>query len=234
MDRSVVFNQRSQVKHWLADLKDIICQQKAVENEEARQFPTSIQSNLHSFIQQHHDHYKKLGLLQFSLINSNSCYSPFLIWKRKAITNSSGPSQFIIMERAPSIVNQIQPPTYGDLITILSIDGGGIRGIIPATILSFLESLLQVKYQVFRMILTSPYLQTVQFFNFKGSALKQDLDGEDARLADYFDVITGTDTGGVMTALLTAPNENDRPLFTAEDIKAFYLDHCPKIFPQCR
>lgn len=38
----------------------------------------------------------------------------------------------------------LQPPTYGNLVTILSIDGGGIRGIIPATILAFLESELQV------------------------------------------------------------------------------------------
>ena len=38
----------------------------------------------------------------------------------------------------------IQPPTFGNLITILSIDGGGIRGVIPATILAFLESELQV------------------------------------------------------------------------------------------
>lgn len=108
------------------------------------------------------------------------------------------------MERSASIFNQIQPPTYGDLITILSIDGGGIRGIIPATILSFLESQLQ------------------------------ELDGENARLADYFDVITGTSTGALMTSMLAAPNENDRPLFAAEDIKNFYLEHCPKIFPQYR
>ena len=38
----------------------------------------------------------------------------------------------------------LQPPTFGNLITVLSIDGGGIRGIIPATILAFLESELQV------------------------------------------------------------------------------------------
>jgi hypothetical protein len=38
----------------------------------------------------------------------------------------------------------LQPPTYGNLITFLSIDGGGIRGLIPATILTFLESELQV------------------------------------------------------------------------------------------
>ena len=43
----------------------------------------------------------------------------------------------------------LQAPTYGNLITILSIDGGGIRGVIPGTILSFLESELQVKLVAF-------------------------------------------------------------------------------------
>ncbi|XP_060194120.1 patatin-like protein 2 [Lycium barbarum] len=103
------------------------------------------------------------------------------------------------MERKTS---QIQPPTYGDLITVLSIDGGGIRGIIPATILSFLESYLQ------------------------------ELDGKDASLADYFDVIAGTSTGGLVAAMLTAPDENNRPLYAAKDITPFYFEHCPRIFPQ--
>ncbi|KAL4649701.1 hypothetical protein ACB092_01G034000 [Castanea dentata] len=96
----------------------------------------------------------------------------------------------------------LQPPTYGNLITVLSIDGGGIRGVIPGTILSFLESELQK------------------------------LDGEDARIADYFDVISGTSTGGLVTAMLAAPDENNRPVFAAKDIKDFYLNHCPGIFPQ--
>ncbi|KAI9200713.1 hypothetical protein LWI28_012127 [Acer negundo] len=96
----------------------------------------------------------------------------------------------------------LQPPTFGDLITILSIDGGGIRGLIPGTILAFLESELQK------------------------------LDGEDARIADYFDVIAGTSTGGLVTAMLTTPNEKNRPLFAAKDINDFYLSECPKIFPQ--
>ncbi|XP_077224642.1 patatin-like protein 2 [Tasmannia lanceolata] len=99
-------------------------------------------------------------------------------------------------------INQIRPPTYENLITILSIDGGGIRGIIPATILVFLESKLQ------------------------------ELDGENARIADYFDVMAGTSTGGLVTAMLAAPNENKRPLFAAKDIKDFYLNHGPKIFPK--
>ncbi|CAH2042621.1 unnamed protein product [Thlaspi arvense] len=64
--------------------------------------------------------------------------------------------------------------------------------------------------------------------------MRQELDGENARLADYFDVIAGTSTGSLMTAMLTAPNENNRPLFAAKDIKPFYLEHCPKIFPHKR
>ncbi|CAK9155253.1 unnamed protein product, partial [Ilex paraguariensis] len=107
------------------------------------------------------------------------------------------------MQKISSLLH-IQPPTYGKLITILSIDGGGIRGIIPGTILAYLESQLQ------------------------------ELDGEDTRLADYFDVIAGTSTGGLVTAMLTAPDENNRPLLAAKDIKPFYLQHCPKIFPQKR
>ena len=36
--------------------------------------------------------------------------------------------------------------TKGKKVTVLSIDGGGIRGIIPGTILAFLESKLQVHF----------------------------------------------------------------------------------------
>nr|BAJ93392.1 predicted protein [Hordeum vulgare subsp. vulgare]BAJ94292.1 predicted protein [Hordeum vulgare subsp. vulgare] len=88
------------------------------------------------------------------------------------------------------------------LVTILSIDGGGVRGIIPATILAFLEKELQK------------------------------LDGADARIADYFDVIAGTSTGGLLTVMLAAPNKDGKPLFNAENLAQFYINESPKIFPQ--
>jgi len=94
------------------------------------------------------------------------------------------------------------PPSTGKLITILSIDGGGIRGLIPATIIAYLEAKLQ------------------------------ELDGPDARIADYFDVIAGTSTGALLTSMLAAPDENNRPLFAAKDLNTFYLDNGPNIFPQ--
>ncbi|KAK6939574.1 Patatin-like phospholipase domain, partial [Dillenia turbinata] len=108
------------------------------------------------------------------------------------------------MVRIPPKSLRIQPPTSGILITILSIDGGGIRGLIPGTILAFLEAQLQ------------------------------ELDGKEARLADYFDVIAGTSTGGLVAAMISAPDENNRPLYAAKDINPFYFEHGPKIFPQRR
>lgn len=48
------------------------------------------------------------------------------------------------MEENYSSDLQNQPPNKGNLITILSIDGGGVRGIIPGIILAYLESQLQV------------------------------------------------------------------------------------------
>ncbi|GJN15946.1 hypothetical protein PR202_gb02895 [Eleusine coracana subsp. coracana] len=88
-----------------------------------------------------------------------------------------------------------------ELVTVLSIDSGGVRGIIQAKILAFLEEKLQ-------------------------------LDGPDARIADYFDVVASTSTGGLLMAMITGPDKNGRPLFAAKDLVPFYVEHSPKIFLQ--
>ncbi|XP_022151369.1 patatin-like protein 2 [Momordica charantia] len=97
-------------------------------------------------------------------------------------------------------------PTRQKFFAVLAIDGGGVRGIIPAVHLAFLESVLQK------------------------------IDRPDARIADYFDVITGASTGGLLTGMLTAPSKDQPnvPIFSAAELKDFYLRHCPRIFPQTR
>lgn len=94
----------------------------------------------------------------------------------------------------------------GRRITILSIDGGGVRGLIPSSILEQLESYLQ------------------------------DLDGPDVRIVDYFDLIAGTSTGGLITAMLSSPSRENpkRPMFTAAEVTQFYMKYANTIFPQAR
>uniref|UniRef100_A0A0E0LJT1 Patatin n=1 Tax=Oryza punctata TaxID=4537 RepID=A0A0E0LJT1_ORYPU len=102
---------------------------------------------------------------------------------------------------APSRPPLPPPANGGKSVSILSIDGGGIRGLIPATVLNFLESELQ----------------------------RIDKD-PNARLADYFDYISGTSTGGLISMMLAGPNKEQRPLKSAEEIIQFYKDNGQYIF----
>lgn len=85
-------------------------------------------------------------------------------------------------------------------VTILSIDGGGIRGILPGVILTYVENRLREKQ------------------------------GNDARLSDYFDIVAGTSTGGILTSMYLLPGENGRPEFQAEDAVNLYLENGGEIF----
>ncbi len=87
------------------------------------------------------------------------------------------------------------------LTRILSIDGGGIKGIIPGTILAHLEEKIQ-------------------------QATGNNAD----RIADYFDLIAGTSTGGILTCLLLCPDNSNRPKYTAKEAVDFYLKKGDSIF----
>src|SRR4051812_11231590 len=86
-------------------------------------------------------------------------------------------------------------------VTILSLDGGGIRGIIPGIILTRLEELLQ----------------------------KADRNPS-AKLGDYFDFIAGTSTGGILACLYLTPGKNGSAKYSAEDAVNLYLEHGRRIF----
>jgi uncharacterized protein len=77
---------------------------------------------------------------------------------------------------------------------ILSIDGGGIKGLIPAVILDRLE------HAVGRPV------------------------------AECFDLIAGTSTGGILAVALARAGENGRPLWSAAELIELYETEGPRIF----
>lgn len=89
------------------------------------------------------------------------------------------------------------------LVRILSIDGGGIRGILPATFLSVLEEKLREK---------------------SGNS--------DLRLADCFDFIAGTSTGGLLTCMYLTPDDTNAliPKYTARQALEFYFGYGDSAF----
>lgn len=88
-------------------------------------------------------------------------------------------------------------------VRILSIDGGGIRGILPGMLLVGLEKKLQ---------------------EVSGNT--------NARIADYFDMISGTSTGGILGCVMLTPGSegSTRPKYTAMEAVNVYLERGDKIF----
>lgn len=92
-------------------------------------------------------------------------------------------------------------------VRILSIDGGGIRGVIPAVIINYIEKQLQVKTE-----------------------------NPKARIADFFDLIAGTSTGGILCCIYLSPsmegkeNEGFSTRFSASEALDFYTKEGFNIF----
>ncbi|MBA9073318.1 patatin-like phospholipase/acyl hydrolase [Flavobacterium gossypii] len=85
-------------------------------------------------------------------------------------------------------------------IRILSLDGGGIRGIITCVILKYIEEQLQK------------------------------LDNPNAKIGDYFDLIAGTSTGGILAAILLFPNSDKKAKYSVETALDLYAKHGETIF----
>ncbi|MDR1672698.1 MAG: patatin-like phospholipase family protein [Bacteroidales bacterium] len=87
---------------------------------------------------------------------------------------------------------------------ILSIDGGGIRGLIPAVILAYMEEQLQAR-----------------------------TGDPNATIADFFDMIAGTSTGGILTCFYLMPPEKEQSLhsrYPARDAVDIYAKRGREIF----
>jgi patatin-like phospholipase/acyl hydrolase len=79
-------------------------------------------------------------------------------------------------------------------VKALCIDGGGIRGLIPALVLAEIER------------------------------------RTGRRTAELVDFVAGTSTGGILACALTRRGPDGRPLFTAEELAAIYVEEGPRIF----
>ena len=107
----------------------------------------------------------------------------------------------------PEPVNSVVDSVPGSVknqrgkVCILSIDGGGMRGIIPGKALAYLEH-----------------------------ALKSKSGDPNARIADYFDVAAGSGVGGIFTAMLFGSRDGDRPIFKAEDTWQFLTKNAKGLY----
>ncbi|CAG8829513.1 23733_t:CDS:1, partial [Racocetra persica] len=96
----------------------------------------------------------------------------------------------------------------GDTKFILSIDGGGIRGLIPAKVVSEIEKRVNEE-------------------------LKKDNPNIDLKCADLFDVIAGTSTGSILALAFAKPNpnNNNRPEYDGPFMVDFFQKHKDEVFP---
>ncbi|MCW9033812.1 MAG: patatin-like phospholipase family protein [Rhodospirillales bacterium] len=86
-------------------------------------------------------------------------------------------------------------------VRILSIDGGGIRGVIPAIFLREIEKRLQ-----------------------------QEAGTTEIRLADRFDLIAGTSAGGILALVMTVPGPDGRPLHSSQDLIDLWAERGDEVF----
>ena len=108
------------------------------------------------------------------------------------------------------------------VVRILSIDGGGIRGLIPAIILDKVER-RTAKIEI----------KAAENEN-RDPDVRQDENGKFIPTSELFDLIAGTSTGGILALGLTKPNDppaERQPAYTARALAALYREKGGEIFP---
>jgi Patatin-like phospholipase len=96
-------------------------------------------------------------------------------------------------------------------VNILAIDGGALRGVIPARILSYLDG--SVTNQIIPPIENVPSLQGITHLN------------------SCFSVIGGTSTGGLLAACLSVPTTSTGRGMTGDQALDLYYSKASTIFP---
>jgi hypothetical protein len=105
----------------------------------------------------------------------------------KELDSSKGDDKSAVSSNGVSERSESATP-HRRKVCILSIDGGGMRGIIPGRALAYLEEALQKKSN-------NPV----------------------ARIADYFGTAARTSVGGILATMLFTAEKNGKPLFMEID-----------------
>lgn len=86
-------------------------------------------------------------------------------------------------------------------VRVLAVDGGGVRGIIPATVLAYIENKLIEK-----------------------------TGNPDVRISDFLDFVSGTSTGSIITAMAITPKEKDKPPRKMDEVVQLYFQLAGDVF----
>lgn len=102
---------------------------------------------------------------------------------------------------SPKHLHSLPHTSQKDRVRVLSIDGGGIRGILPGGLLKHIEDALTAK-------------TGTQFY-----------------FAQHLDLIAGTSTGGLISLGLSMPGERGRPKYTTQTFLELYTTKGKETFP---
>ncbi|WP_186756520.1 patatin-like phospholipase family protein [Echinicola salinicaeni] len=88
-------------------------------------------------------------------------------------------------------------------VRIITIDGGGVKGIITTMILKALEEKIQRRTK-----------------------------NKESKLVDFVDFFAGTGSGGIITCALLSPNDQlpSKPKFSADEVNNFFHEFCNKAY----